>query len=53
VHYFDLQDDRLPEVKGSDDAAHAQWVPIAQLPSIEEQLFEDHFHILDHFFGLT
>ena len=53
VHYFELQDDRLPEVHGSDDAAHAQWMPIAQLPSIEDQFFEDHFHILDHFFKLT
>lgn len=53
VHHFDLQDDRLPQVQGSDDAERAQWTPIARLPSMEERFFEDHFHILDHFFHLT
>ena len=53
VHYFELQDERLPEVRGSDDAAHAAWVPIAELASMEERFFEDHFHILDYYFSLT
>jgi bifunctional NMN adenylyltransferase/nudix hydrolase len=53
AHYFELQDERLPGVRGSDDAAHAEWIPIARLPQLEDQLFEDHFHILDHFFKLT
>ena len=34
----------LPRIKGSDDAAKARWVPIADINS--EQLFEDHFHII-------
>jgi len=42
----------LPEVEGRDDAARARWVPIAELPQLEEQLFEDHACILDHFQGL-
>lgn len=53
AHYFDLKTEQLPAVEGADDAALARWVPLAQLPSMEEQFFEDHFHILDHFLGLT
>lgn len=50
--HFDLRDERRPEVEGSDDAANAQWLPISQLPQIEDHLFEDHACILDHFLGL-
>jgi bifunctional NMN adenylyltransferase/nudix hydrolase len=53
AHYFELQDERLPGVTGSDDAAHAEWIPVAKLPRMEEQFFEDHFHVLDHFLKLT
>lgn len=53
AHFFDLAGERLPDVKGSDDAAAAEWVPLAKLPSLEGELFEDHFHILDEFLGLT
>ena len=53
AHFFDLQDDRLPDVKGSDDAAAAEWIPLAKLASLEGELFEDHFHILDEFLRLT
>lgn len=52
AHYFDLRLDHLPEVKGSDDAAEAQWVPVARLKQMEDQLYDDHFHILDHFLHL-
>lgn len=50
--HFDLGDAEFPDVQGSDDAKLAKWVPIAQLPSLESQLFEDHACILDHFLGL-
>jgi bifunctional NMN adenylyltransferase/nudix hydrolase len=50
--HFDLGDADLPDVAGGDDAKLARWVPIAQLPSLESQLFEDHACILDHFVGL-
>lgn len=53
AHYFQLQDERLPPVKGSDDAAHAEWVPISRLAAMEEEFFEDHFHILDEFLEVT
>jgi bifunctional NMN adenylyltransferase/nudix hydrolase len=42
-----------PEVAGSDDAEEARWVPIAELPSLEDQFHDDHFHILDAFLGIT
>lgn len=35
----------LPKVKGGDDANHAFWVPLGDLDP--EQLFEDHFHIIN------
>lgn len=50
--HFDLAEERLPDVEGRDDAERARWVPIAELPQMEEQLFEDHACILDHFLGL-
>lgn len=37
-------DDKLPKIKGSDDAAKAQWIPISNLQ--REVMFEDHFDIL-------
>jgi bifunctional NMN adenylyltransferase/nudix hydrolase len=52
AYHFDLGDARLPEVEGRDDAARARWIPVAELPALEEQLFEDHACILDHFLGL-
>ena len=53
AHYFDLAEAPLPAVQADDDAAQVLWVPIEQLAGMEEAFFEDHFHMLDHFFGLT
>lgn len=53
AHYFDLGDVPLPAVQADDDALQAQWVPVAQLAALEDRFFEDHFHMLDHFLGLT
>jgi bifunctional NMN adenylyltransferase/nudix hydrolase len=50
---FDLGERELPEVVGGDDAASARWVPIDALPTMEDSFHDDHFHILDHFLGLT
>jgi bifunctional NMN adenylyltransferase/nudix hydrolase len=53
AHYFDLGDRELPEVVADDDAAAVEWVPIAKLATIEDRFLDDHFHMLDHFLGLT
>lgn len=53
VHYFDLGEAHPPQVAGADDAAVARWFALDQLASMEQQFFEDHFHILDHFLALT
>ncbi|NUZ08046.1 NUDIX domain-containing protein [Piscinibacter koreensis] len=53
AHFFDLGDLDLPEVHGGDDAAAAEWVPIERLGELEDRFLDDHFHMLDHFFGLT
>ncbi len=53
AHHFDLNGEQLPALEAGDDAAQARWTPIAELASMEEQFFEDHFHILDHFLRLT
>ncbi|MBI3228738.1 MAG: bifunctional nicotinamide-nucleotide adenylyltransferase/Nudix hydroxylase [Burkholderiales bacterium] len=53
AHFFDLKTEGLSDVKGSDDAMHAKWVPIGDLLAMEEEFFEDHFHILDYFLKVT
>ena len=53
AHHFDLGDRELPEVRADDDAASVEWVPIAGLAAMEDRFFDDHFHMLDHFLGLT
>lgn len=51
AHYFNLGHLSLPEVRGADDAMEARWVPIADLPSMEEHFFDDHAVILERFLG--
>ncbi|MEY4564348.1 MAG: hypothetical protein RLZZ618_3625 [Pseudomonadota bacterium] len=53
AHYFDLGDRELPEVQADDDAQSVEWVPIQQLLALEAEFHDDHFHMLDHFLGLT
>lgn len=49
--YFEFPGGELPLVRGGDDAEKARWVPISEALAMEEQCFEDHFHILEHFVG--
>lgn len=53
THAFliELPPGELPKVKGSDDAIKAFWIPLSTFWKMEEQLFEDHFHIVDYFIG--
>ncbi|WP_110949231.1 bifunctional nicotinamide-nucleotide adenylyltransferase/Nudix hydroxylase [Pseudomonas bohemica] len=52
AHFFDLGSARLPEVCGADDATLAQWILIESIPSMEEQMFEDHYMVLARFLNL-
>jgi bifunctional NMN adenylyltransferase/nudix hydrolase len=53
AHHFDLGERELPEVRADDDAASVEWVPVGELAAMEDRFFDDHFHMLDHFLGLT
>jgi len=53
AHCFELSSPDLPEIHAADDAQAADWVPIERIASMEDQFHDDHFHILDHFFGIT
>ena len=51
--YFDLGERELPEVQADDDAQSVQWLPVEHVLAAEDQFHDDHFHMLDHFLGLT
>jgi len=53
AHHFDLGERELPEVRADDDAASVHWLPIADIAAMEDRFFDDHFHMLDHFLGIT
>lgn len=42
--------EELPKVVGSDDAEKAMWVPLNEVR--QEDMFEDHFHIIDYFLSI-
>jgi bifunctional NMN adenylyltransferase/nudix hydrolase len=46
AHYFDLGQRDLPAVAGADDAREALWLPLADIPALEDQFFDDHFLML-------
>lgn len=51
AYHFKLADDvTLSKVKGADDAEQAKWVPISELR--EDQMFDDHFAVIQYFLGL-
>lgn len=47
--HLDLGQAAMPEVRAADDAASVKWVSIERLSLLEEEFFDDHFHILEHF----
>ena len=53
AYFFDLGQEPLPEVRGGDDAAHAEWLPQQQLGAMQDQFHDDHWHILDQFLDLS
>lgn len=52
AHFFDLTGEHFPVIEAADDLQEVAWVPIEKLISMEELLFEDHFHILNMFLRL-
>jgi bifunctional NMN adenylyltransferase/nudix hydrolase len=54
AHYFALPEVvTSPTVRGSDDARAAHWFPISAIAGMTRDLFEDHFHIIDHFLSVS
>ncbi len=49
--FFHFPEGELPPIKGGDDAAEARWLRLARLSRLQEQMFEDHYHIVDWFLG--
>ena len=49
AYLIELKGDKLPKVKGGDDASKAFWVPFAEVKP--ELMFEDHFHIVQAMVG--
>ena len=47
VSLIKLPDGPLPKVKGSDDAVKAKWIPLNVFQQMEDQMFEDHFRIIN------
>lgn len=53
AYHFKLSDQaKLPKVKGSDDAAKAKWFPLNEFVGMRDQMFEDHFSIIEDMLGL-
>jgi bifunctional NMN adenylyltransferase/nudix hydrolase len=55
AHYFALPETSLalPRVEGADDARAARWAELSELPGMLNQLFDDHFQIIDHFLSIA
>ena len=47
-HHFVLPAGPLPVVEGADDAEHAVWVPLEDLPAMHESFFEDHYAMIEY-----
>jgi len=52
-HVALLNDTKTPEVRGGDDADHAEFYDLAWILENEELFFEDHFHIIKAMLGLA
>lgn len=41
----------LYEVKGGDDAAEASWLSFKKIEDVQENIYADHYHIIQYFLG--
>jgi len=51
VFCIELPPGKLPHIKGADDAYRADWIPISTVYAMQDQMFEDHFHIIQDLIG--
>ena len=51
--HFEFASGDLPPVRGADDADKARWIPLAQTFELEDQFYDDHYHILQFFLGVA
>jgi len=49
--FIELPPGPLPKIKGSDDAEKARWIPLSDFQQMREQMFEDHFMIIQDMMG--
>jgi bifunctional NMN adenylyltransferase/nudix hydrolase len=49
AYFLQLKAGKLPSVKGGDDADKAWWMSLADLYTHEDQIYEDHLQIIQHF----
>ena len=53
-YHVHLENDvKLPEVRGGDDADHADWYDLAWILENEDKFFEDHYHIIKSMLGIN
>jgi bifunctional NMN adenylyltransferase/nudix hydrolase len=53
AYHIKLADqEKLPKIKGSDDARDAKWFQLSEFMKMRNQLFEDHFDLVCHMLGL-
>jgi bifunctional NMN adenylyltransferase/nudix hydrolase len=55
AHYFALpaRAAAQPRVQGADDAQAAQWLPVARVAGMTDELFDDHYQIIDYFLKVS
>ena len=49
AYFIQLKAGELPAVRGSDDAEKARWMTLADLYDREDEIYEDHLQIIQHF----
>ncbi len=49
AYFIQLKAGKLPQVKGGDDAAKAWWISLGDLNAQEDEIYEDHYQIIQHF----
>lgn len=51
AYLFELSGGALPKAKGGDDAKAAEWIPLSEIDSMRDNMFEDHADIISYFVG--